>query len=141
MPRKATDAVTEHRITLGDFERQELNAFLETQKRDTDLDLILDVGRALAGPVAIAATGFMIYQGMVGWSTGRDKIAEWWDNLTSPATGPTVGDVPAASAGLIDGFFTLVFGPLGYEGGGTFSDGSSFGDMWRAPDGGGGGGF
>lgn len=133
--------MTEHRITLGEYERQELKALLETQKRDADLDLVLDVGRALAAPVAIAATGFMIYQGMVGWSTGRDKIGEWWNNLTNPATGPTVGDVPAASVGLIDGFFTFVFGPLGYVGGGTFSDGSSFGDFWRPPETGGGGGF
>ncbi len=40
-----------------------------------------------------------------------------------------------------DASLVFVFGPVGYTGGGGFSDGSSIGDFWRKPDGGGGGGF
>lgn len=133
--------VQEHRITLGDYERKQLEEAVTATRVDQDLRMAVDVVNAVAMPVAVGVAGFFVYRGMNGWGTGRDKIAEWWENLTSPATGPTVSDAPAGIAAVFDGFAKFVFGPLGYEGGGTFSDGSSFGDAWKSPDGPGGGGF
>ena len=140
-PRTAPSSTKEHRITLGNYEREQLSAMVERANEDKDDQFLIESMRILAGPVAGAASAYMLYQGMVGWGEGRNRIAEWWRNLTSPDTGPTASDVPRATVGVIDSFFTFVFGPLGYEGSGTFSDDSQVGDMWSAPDGGGGGGF
>jgi len=127
VPRKPVDEVVEQRVTLGEKERQIVQAAVEAAAKDRDLRLALDVAQIAAMPLAIAAAGFFVYRGMNSWGTDRDKIAEWWSNATSPATGPTTGDVPGVLVGAIDGFAKFVFGPLGYVGGGQFSDGSSFG--------------
>ncbi|MGB0726281.1 MAG: hypothetical protein ACPGQO_05795 [Candidatus Poseidoniaceae archaeon] len=137
MPRTAPDTTTEHRVTLGTFERERLEAMVKAANRDRTLEAVAQ----LAGPVAAVGAAYVVYQGMVGWGEGRNRIAEWWQNITSPSTGPTTADVANAAPGVVDTALTLVFGPLGYTGGGTFSDGSRIGDFWRKPDGGGGGGF
>lgn len=125
VPRLPVDNVTEHRVTLGEKERQIAQAAIEAADKDRDLRLALDVAQIAAMPLAVAAAGFLVYRGMNSWGTDRDKIAEWWDGVTSPETGPTFG--PGVVVGAIDGFAKFVFGPLGYVGGGQFSDGSSFG--------------
>lgn len=76
MPRKATDTVTEHRITLGDYERAELSKMLQAQRVDEDLDLVLEIVKSLALPVSIGAAAFMIYHGLIGLSLGKDFIQE-----------------------------------------------------------------
>jgi len=137
MPRTAPDNTTEHRVTLGTYEREQLKAMVKAANRDRTLETVA----SFAAPVAGFGAAYVLYQGMVGWGEGRNRIAEWWKSLTSPETGPTAGDAPEIAVGVLDGFFRLVFGPLGYTGGGQFSDGSAIGDFWRNPDGGGGGGF
>lgn len=76
MPRKASDRVTEHRVTLGDFERQELAGFLKSTQRDEDIDLILDVVRALATPVAIVSVGYLGYLGLTHFSSMLDPLQD-----------------------------------------------------------------
>lgn len=76
MPRQPVSSVQEHRVTLGDFERKELAGFIKAQKIDDDLDLALDIVRALALPVAIGASAFMLYHGLIGLSLGKDFIQE-----------------------------------------------------------------
>lgn len=69
-------SVQEHRVTLGDFERKELAQFFKAQRVDEDLELALDIAKALALPVAIGASAFMIYHGLIGLSLGKDFIQE-----------------------------------------------------------------
>jgi hypothetical protein len=133
MPRTSPDTTTEHRITLGSYERERLESMVKAANRDRTVEAVAQ----LAGPVAAVGAAYVVYQGMVGWGEGRNRIAEWWRGLTTTTT----GDVAQASPGLIDSALVFVFGPLGYTGSGGFSDGSSIGDFWRKPDGGGGGGF
>lgn len=76
MPRQPVSSVQEHRVTLGDFERKELAQFLQAQRVDEDLELALDIAKALALPVAIGASAFMIYHGLIGLSLGKDFIQE-----------------------------------------------------------------
>jgi len=68
--------VTEHRVTLGDFERKELAGFLKARQRDEDLELVLDIAKAAALPVAIGAAAYMLYHGLIGLSLGKDFIQE-----------------------------------------------------------------
>lgn len=63
-------------MTLGDFERKELAQFLQAQRVDEDLELALDIAKALALPVAIGASAFMLYHGLIGFSLGKDFIQE-----------------------------------------------------------------
>ena len=76
MPRQPVSSVQEHRVTLGDYERRELAQFLQAQRVDEDLGLALDIAKALALPVAIGASAFMIYHGLIGLSLGKDFIQE-----------------------------------------------------------------
>ena len=76
MPRQPVSSVQEHRVTLGDFERKELAQFFKAQRVDEDLELALDIAKALALPVAIGASAFMIYHGLIGLSLGKDFIQE-----------------------------------------------------------------
>lgn len=76
MPRQPVSSVQEHRVTLGDFERKELAQFLQAQRVDEDLELALEIAKALALPVAIGASAFMLYHGLIGLSLGKDFIQE-----------------------------------------------------------------
>lgn len=92
MPRKPVDEVVEQRVTLGEKERQIVQAAVEAAAKDRDLRVALDVAQIAAMPLAIAAAGFFVYRGMNSWGTDRDKIAEWWDGLSgNEGTGPLRG--------------------------------------------------
>lgn len=94
VPRLPVDNVTEHRVTLGEKERQIAQAAVDAAEKDRDLRLALDVAQIAAMPLAIATAGFFVYRGMNSWGTDRDKIAEWFDGLTDndgTGTGPFRG--------------------------------------------------
>lgn len=78
MPRAAPSSVTEHRVTLGDYERRELAAFLEANQRDQDLELVLDIAKAAAMPVAIGAVGYLAYLGLTNFGLGLDILRTKW---------------------------------------------------------------
>ena len=69
MGRKASDSVTEHRITLGDFERKQIQGIIATQKANVAIDGVTATfqaaGSALAG-------GGMLWAaiGLMGWFGG-----------------------------------------------------------------------
>jgi len=69
MGRKATNSVTEHRITFGDLERKQIQAVIDTQKANVAVDgvtaTLQAAGSALAG-------GGMLWAaiGLVGWFGG-----------------------------------------------------------------------
>ena len=69
MGRKATDSVTEHRITFGDLERKQIQAVIDTQKANVAVDgvtaTLQAAGSALAG-------GGMLWAaiGLVAWFGG-----------------------------------------------------------------------
>lgn len=125
MPRAAPDRVHVHRIELGTWERTHLEEMQRTDDTEDAIRLGLEAAQVLALPVALAATGYLGYLGFVEFQTGRDRVGEWWKGLADKATGPdaaTTGDV----VGGLDRIAVWLFGPLGYTGGGTFSDGSTF---------------
>jgi len=127
MPRAAPDQVHVHRIELGTWERTHLEEMQRTDDTEDAIKIALEAAQVLALPAALAATGYLTYLGFVEFQTGRDRLAEWWKGLADKATGPdaaTTGDVVTA----FDRLAVFLFGPLGYTGGGTFQDGSSFGD-------------
>lgn len=69
MGRKSSDSVTEHRITLGDFERKQIQGVINTQKANVAIDgvtaTLQAAGSALAG-------GGMLWAaiGLMGWFGG-----------------------------------------------------------------------
>jgi hypothetical protein len=88
MPRTAPDTTTEHRITLGTYERERLEAMVKAANRDRTLEAVAQ----LAGPIAAVGAAYVVYQGMVGWGEGRNRIAEWFNNVgNEDGTGPFRG--------------------------------------------------
>lgn len=121
-----------------------MESISKVTKRDSTVDTVLEVASIAALPLAIGTAGFFIYQGMSGWGLGVDKIGQWWNDKFGSVEDATAADAPGVVAGAFDAAAVLLFGPLGYVGNGTFSDGSRIGDFWRGPEGfegGGGGGF
>jgi len=121
VPRKATDAVTEHRITLGDFERAELTKMLEAQRKDEDLEIILEIGKALALPVSIGAVGYLAYLGLTNFGLGLDVLREKW---TAYVARSKAADAVVAAT---DAFKVDVSQGLEGEGGGAGSRTGVFG--------------
>jgi len=81
MPRRAPDGqgVTEHRITLGNWER---NLIADT-KEDIEKTVILAGLTAVAMPVGVAIggglLGYGIYRGLDSFSFGAaKKLSDWW---------------------------------------------------------------
>jgi len=83
MPRRAPDGqgVTEHRITLGNWERQliaETKEDIEKTVKYAGLTAIaLPVGVALGGGLL----GYGLYRGLSDFSFGSDKISDWWKGV------------------------------------------------------------
>jgi len=69
MPRKAPDGkgVIEHRITLGNKEREELHEFLEAKKFEATLNPFKGVITGVVGAGGLAGMGYLIYA--------------WWNDL------------------------------------------------------------
>ena len=70
MPRKAPDgnAVIEHRITLGNYERQELKEYLDSQKTANYLAPFAGAIGPVAGVAAVGSIGYLV----------AAYIFEWW---------------------------------------------------------------
>lgn len=124
MPRKATDAVTEHRITLGDFERAELSKMLQAQRTDDDLELVIEIAKALALPVSIGAVGYLAYLGLSNFGLGLDVLREKWTAYVAESKAADAV-VDAAAAMKVD-----VSQGLDGEGGGGGSRTGVFGGSW-----------
>jgi len=84
MPRRAPDGqgVTEHRITLGNWER---NLIVET-KEDIEKTVKYAGLTAVAMPVGVAIggglLGYGIYRGLDGFSFGvAAKVGDWWQGM------------------------------------------------------------
>jgi len=83
MPRRAPDGqgVTEHRITLGNWER---NLIAET-KSDIEKTVFVAGLTAVAMPVSIVIggglLGYGLYRGLSDFSFGSDKIGDWWKGI------------------------------------------------------------
>lgn len=101
--------VTEHRVTLGDFERRELAKVVERFQVDQDRDFGIELARALAMPVSVALAGYMGYLGLLQFSTGRDRLNEWFGSGAKTATGEP-GDLWSRLVNYVSGL--AVFGDL-----------------------------
>ena len=109
MPRAAPDQVHVHRIELGTWERTHLEEMQRTDDTEDAIKLALEATQALAFPLALAATGWLTYQGLVEFSTGRDRLREWWTTNVADATGKP-GDLFGRLWSAISGL--AVFGDL-----------------------------
>ena len=94
MPRLPVDNVTEHRVTLGEKERQLLEQAIKQERIDGDVALAIDIVKAVAMPLALIAAGYGIYLGMTNWATGLDPLKDAAE-AAAAATG-----VDAFAAGL-----------------------------------------
>lgn len=99
VPRQPVGNVTEHRVTLGDFERKELAGFIASQEKDEDLELVLDVVRAAATPVAILATAYLGYLGLTHFGSFLDPLA---DTKAAEAARQTAEAAAAGAAAVED---------------------------------------
>ena len=68
MPRKAPDKVIEHRISLSNYERQEIKEYLESQKTATYLAPFDVAIGPVAGVAAVGGIGYLV----------AAYIFEWW---------------------------------------------------------------
>tara|TARA_X000000950_G_scaffold105378_1_gene132778 strand:- start:2920 stop:3270 length:351 start_codon:yes stop_codon:yes gene_type:complete len=87
MPRQPVGEVTEHRVTLGDFERRELAKVVERFQVDQDRDFGIELAKALSMPVSVVLTGYLTYLGLMQFQTGRDRLNEWFGSAAKTATG------------------------------------------------------
>lgn len=76
VPRLPVDNVTEHRVTLGDKERQLLAAAIGDADEDRDLAMALDIAQAVAMPVSLLAVGYLVYLGMTNWGSLLDPLKD-----------------------------------------------------------------
>ena len=80
MPRKAPSDVTEHRITLGDFERKQLTEAVNAYNRDKWLEnvpyMVISVG-AIGGATALGIAAYALYR-FVGLSGEITQTAKNW---------------------------------------------------------------
>lgn len=83
--------VQEHRITLGDYERKQLEEAITAANADQDLRMALDVVNALAMPVAVGAVAYLGYLGLT-------HFGSFLDPLKDTAAAKAAGDVAAAAA-------------------------------------------
>ena len=70
--------VQEHRITLGDYERKQLEEAITAANADRDLAVALDVVKAVAMPVAVGAVAYLGYLGLTNFGLGLDVLREKW---------------------------------------------------------------
>lgn len=90
MPRRKPERVEEVRITLGDFERDQIR----------DLKMI-EAAKAAAPAIGLAAIGAGIALGAAMFGKGLDELKEWWggqfkaDKKTLDATQKATTDTPA----------------------------------------------
>ncbi len=90
MPRSSPSSTTEHRLTLGTFERDRLEQFLTHQQRDRTLESALDVTKAALQPVGLLLASFIAYQGMIHWASGVDGLK---NRFTEAPVGQTLSNV------------------------------------------------
>jgi len=88
MPRKPVDTVTEHRITLGDYERERLSALIEAKKNLATAQTLQAVILPVAGVVTAGALGFGLYTiacalaDLDPTKTVSEAVTKWADNPT-----------------------------------------------------------
>ena len=116
MPRQPVGNVTEHRITLGDYERKEMHAFLEKQGQAEDVEAIMEVLQALAMPVSILGVGFLGYLGMINLFSGVNVLSNWWKGRVATAA-------DAVESAVTADVFTVEGAADGPGGGGGASQG------------------
>jgi hypothetical protein len=61
MPRKSTDKVIEHRITLGDYERKEFKQTLDAYQLQKNINSAIDGAKI----VAVGVGGYFLYKGLI----------------------------------------------------------------------------
>lgn len=103
VPRQPVGNVTEHRVTLGDFERKELAGYIAGREKDQDLELVLDVVRATAQPVAIAATAYLVYLGLTNFGLGLDVLRDKWRETFIQPAATTVEDLVTSDLFTVEG--------------------------------------
>jgi len=104
VPRQPVGNVTEHRVTLGDFERRELSGFIAAREKDQDLELVLDVVRATAQPLAIVSASYLFYLGITNWGTAIDVVKNWWTGYVAESkAATTVEDVVTSDLFTVEG--------------------------------------
>ena len=103
VPRQPVTNVTEHRVTLGDFERRELASYMEATKKDADIELVLDVVRATAQPVAILAVAYLGYLGLSNFGLGLDILRDKWREYVITPSATTVEDVVTSDLFTVEG--------------------------------------
>tara|TARA_Y100000361_G_scaffold148525_1_gene161460 strand:+ start:563 stop:1021 length:459 start_codon:yes stop_codon:yes gene_type:complete len=76
VPRKATDVVTEHRVTFGDLERVELNRLISLLEEDQDINLLMRILNAVALPLSLAGVGYLAYLGLTHFGSFENPLAD-----------------------------------------------------------------
>jgi hypothetical protein len=77
LPRTAPGAVTEHRLTLGTYERDRLAEVIENlgdMNEDAWIAEVLSLTKALAMPVAVLTSAYLAYLGLVNMGLGVDEL-------------------------------------------------------------------
>ena len=93
MPRKPTDQVIEHRITLGDYERSELESILNIRKTNDIINASVNGGKAVLYAGMAGVIGYVAYLAAVQIYDLVDEVTEPVKNAiygkpTYPTTNP-----------------------------------------------------
>lgn len=82
MPRASPSTVVEQRLTLGSFERERLLELAKVQRRVQTGAEWRAWAQAILPSAAALGAGYYLYQGMIGWGSGIDKVR---DNIRQKA--------------------------------------------------------
>lgn len=84
MPRKAPSNVTEHRVTLGNYERQQLEEYLDDVKLTNTIASVGDVLQPFGQLLGYAGLGVGIAFGL---NTFQNQVMnDWWVRFTQERT-------------------------------------------------------
>jgi hypothetical protein len=124
MPRKAPTDVYEQRVSLGTFERQLMQPYLDARKREAYLKTGLYAGLGLA---SVATVGTMAWLGIQAYALvggAADELAQKWEDakdavntvIVGPETVDTAKPVPRDSTGQVseDLGINALLGGLGF---------------------------
>jgi len=83
VPRTAPSSTKEHRITLGNYEREQLSAMVERANEDKDDQFLIELARITAMPVAVLSASYLFYLGITNFGFGIDVLREKWTAYVS----------------------------------------------------------